>query len=106
MPQRRTQWTDSCFAWVIVGLSFAACMAYAINMVSLGILFPELLEHFQVPQAMLGILGSCKFVLSDIIAGQFDSLAEANALSRMVPVIPVIPKSTLQNGELFRKSAG
>lgn len=70
LPQKSAEWTDSGFAWLIVAMSFFACLGVVVNEISLGALFPELLEHFQVPQSMLGLLGSVKVVTCDIISGE------------------------------------
>lgn len=68
---KQTQYTDSGFAWVIVATSFLASVGMIANVTSLGVLFPELLEHFQVSQAKMGLIGSVKIVISDFLAGEY-----------------------------------
>ncbi|ELU02437.1 hypothetical protein CAPTEDRAFT_198032 [Capitella teleta] len=66
---QRSKFTDSGFAWIVTVASFLALYALAANIFSLGVLLPDLLEHFQVPQGMLGMLGSAKMLICDVTCG-------------------------------------
>lgn len=69
--QLRRKFTDSGFAWIISAMSFFTLYALAANGNTLGVIFPELLHHFNVPQAMIGLLGSIRTATFDLTAGGF-----------------------------------
>ncbi|ELU01024.1 hypothetical protein CAPTEDRAFT_208364 [Capitella teleta] len=69
--QLRRKFTDSGFAWIISAMSFFTLYALAANGNTLGVIFPELLHHFNVPQAMIGLLGSIRTATFDLTAGIF-----------------------------------
>ncbi|ELU05941.1 hypothetical protein CAPTEDRAFT_196761 [Capitella teleta] len=66
---RRMQFTDSGFAWIVTAMSFFVLYAVNSNFISLGPLLPDLLSHFQVSQAMLGMLASVRIVICDAASG-------------------------------------
>ena len=68
--KRRKSHTDSGFAWIVALMSFCALFAVGANVVVLGVILPEFLDHFQFSQAMLGILGSVKIAVFDICSGE------------------------------------
>ena len=55
-------------------MSFCTLFALGANVIVLGVILPEFLDHFQFSQAMLGILGSVKIAVFDICSGEFESL--------------------------------
>ncbi|ELU02436.1 hypothetical protein CAPTEDRAFT_198031 [Capitella teleta] len=65
----RGAFTDSWFAWLISVMSFCTFYALSANVVSLGVILPEFLDHLQVSQAMIGLLGSIKIATFDLTAG-------------------------------------
>ncbi|ELT95097.1 hypothetical protein CAPTEDRAFT_224440 [Capitella teleta] len=66
---QRMQFTDSGFAWIVTAMSFFVLYAVNSNFISLGPLLPDLLSHFQVSQAMLGMLASVRIVICDAASG-------------------------------------
>ncbi|ELU18318.1 hypothetical protein CAPTEDRAFT_224661 [Capitella teleta] len=66
-PQRK--YTDSGFAWIVTLMAFLSSYAGAANLMMIAIILPDLLDYFQVSQAMIGLAGSLKLFVCDISSG-------------------------------------
>ncbi|ELT95144.1 hypothetical protein CAPTEDRAFT_203034 [Capitella teleta] len=63
------KFTDSKFSWIINVMSCSTLYALSANIITLGIILPDFIHHFQVSQSKLGMLGSVKLAIFDLGSG-------------------------------------
>ena len=51
---------DEGFSWVILAAAFFVVMVHPINNLSFGVFLAEFIDHYRLPQAVLGIMGAVR----------------------------------------------